>query len=342
MGHNPHSNELGSLLSMLGQSVQQKVISSRDLDVDHMIVGHDGGDTIFHIDRKVEPVVIQAVENWPSNSKPVIITAEGFGSTGEHLIGGDEKPAKYKLLVDPIDGTRGLMYDKRSAWFLAAIAPNHGPSTTLCDTIAAAMVELPTSKQIYADTLIAVQGGALKAERVRTDTGEAVRFNPTPSKATNLLNSFAQVSNFFPGTKALASELMERIAQETIGSIQPGQASIFDDQYISTGGQLVELTIGHDRFCCDLRPLFYEILAKQSNCDVPRGLECHPYDLAGMYVAQTAGVVLTDGWGGRLDAPFDVSTGMHWCGYANQDLRNLIAPVIIQWLSEKLGVPAPS
>src|SRR5690606_31454271 len=118
-----------------------------------------------------------------------------------------------------------------------------------------------------------------------------------PSRATTLHNGFAQVSSFFPGTKVLAAELMERIARAGLGDAEAAPA-LFEDQYISTGGQLVELMMGHDRFCCDLRPLFYRIATASGGAGA--GLECHPYDMAGLLVAQQAGVILTDGFGGAL------------------------------------------
>src|SRR4029077_5903783 len=101
-----------------------------------------------------------------------------------------------------------------------------------------------------------------------------------PSDATSLRFGFGQVSNFFPGTKLLAADLTERIVEETLGPLRPGEALLFEDQYISSAGQMVELMMGHDRFCCDLRPLFYRILDQRSSGQI-RGLECHPYDVAG-------------------------------------------------------------
>ena len=71
--------------------------------------------------------------------------------------------AAWTVIVDTIDGTRGLMYDKRSAWCLAAVAP---PDGGLADIAAAAMTELPTAKQGAADQLSATRGGGLHAERV--------------------------------------------------------------------------------------------------------------------------------------------------------------------------------
>jgi hypothetical protein len=159
-----------------------------------------------------------------------------------------------------------------------------------------------------------------------------------PSLASNLVNGFGQVSNFFPGTKVLAAELMECIATRTVGPVQSGQGLIFDDQYLSSGGQIVELMVGHDRFCCDLRPLFYQILEQRSGNTV-RGLECHPYDVGGLLVAQNAGMINTNGWGDPLACPLDVHTGVHWCGYANLALQAAIQPVIRQWLLEQGLLP---
>ena len=278
------------------------------------------------------------MENWPESLKPTLVIAEGFGSDGRRLFGDSAHLPRHRVLIDPIDGTRNLMYDKRAGWFLAAIAPDYGEKTRLSQSLASVMIELPPSKQLFADSFVFVKGQAVLAKRTKIDTGEVTTFVPRPSTEPTLLNGFAQVANFFPGTKALAAELMERIAEATLGRVRPGQASIFDDQYISTGGQLVELLVGHDRFCCDLRPLFYEIAEQRSRVPVVRGLECHPYDIAGMLVAQNAGVILTDGFGQPLDTPFDVTHPVHWCGYANEHLRAQIEPVIQRWLSEKLDI----
>ena len=67
------------------------------------------------------------------------------------------------MIVDTIDGTRGLMYDKRAAWCLAAAAPHGG---SLRDVVAAAMTELPTVKQGAADQLSGTRGGGVVAERI--------------------------------------------------------------------------------------------------------------------------------------------------------------------------------
>lgn len=330
----------GNQLESLGFMVQRRVhgmmgSGATDLAVP---VAEEGGDTIFKIDRNVEAIVLAAIESWPATYKSVELIIEGLGTNGRLTIGGSSP--RFRLIVDPIDGTRGIMYDKRSAWFIAAVAPNCGSQTALSHVVAAVLVELPTSKQTWCDSFVAVRGAPVRGQRTVVGGGVAQDLSISPSQADTLDQGFAQVSNFFPGTKVLASELMERIVAETVGDIRPGHGSVFDDQYISSGGQMVELILGHDRFCCDLRPLFYQILRNRGEQSV-LGLECHPYDVAGALVASEAGVILTDGFGCPLDAPLNVFEGVHWCGYANETLRQQIEPVIVNWLGEH-GLIQPS
>lgn len=327
-------------LEMLGFAVRDRLMAARDAGHDMAsAVAHEGGDTIFAIDRHVEPAIEQAIHAWPAECKPLLLVAEGFGQDGHQSFGDAKTPQRFRLLIDPIDGTRGIMYDKRPAWFIAAVAEERGAATSLRDAFASAMVELPTSKQGYGDVFSAVRGGGASGWRsdLRLASDDpagrrAITFRP--SGAATLRHGWGQVVNFFPGTKVLAAELMEAIASGTLDKVVPGEGSIFDDQYMTTGGQMVELMVGHDRFCCDLRPLFYRVLEKRGAGTV-RGLECHPYDCAGMLVAQESGVILTDGLGRPLDAPMDVHSGVHWCGYANEALRNKIEPIIRRFFIER-------
>ncbi len=269
---------------------------------------------------------------------PLVLIAEGIGPEGREgkavfPHGSDEAAAKIRIIMDPIDGTRGLMYDKRPAWFLAGAAPNKGDATRLSDITAAVQVELPVSKQTMSDVLWAIRGKGAKAVR------EVVRgtiFEKShdlvlrPSQAQNIDHGFATISNFFPGTKELAARLMEEIARACIGPADHSRAVVFDDQYITTGGQLYELIAGHDRFIADLRPLFYQIQA------MPIGMSVHPYDMAALLIAREAGIEITDGLGGPLDAPMDVDSSIHWAGYANRALRQRIEPVMLRTLNQWL------
>lgn len=326
----------GQRLLALGQEIQQHLrrVLLESSDGLALPVAHEGGDTVYALDRHVEPVIERALATWPDADKPLLLISEGLGPDGRKSFGRPGEPERYRLIVDPVDGTRGLMYDKRSAWFLAAVARNRGEATTLADAFASVIVELPTTKQGWADAFLALSGERSRGFRRRLESVETRELVLQPSLATTLKDGFAHVVSFFPGTKVFAAELLERIVARTLGALRPGAADVFDDQYISSGGQMVELILGHDRFCCDLRPLFYEILGRQAGQAV-RGLECHPYDVAGALVAQRAGVIITDGWGRPLDCPLDVHTGVHWCGYANSRIRDLVEPVVRNWLIEK-------
>ncbi|MCC5831216.1 MAG: hypothetical protein JJU36_17390 [Phycisphaeraceae bacterium] len=301
-------------------------------------VAQEGGDTIYAIDRDVEAILLDQLSRAADELGSIELIAEGLGRDGRMRLG-REGPIAAHLIIDPIDGTRNLMYDKRSAWFLAALVPAGQPGSStseprLTRSILSIAAELPTSKAGWIDTFIAIRPDGLRALRSRVDGGKAKPIPVRPSESDTLEHGWAQVSNFFPGTKVLASQLMERIADRVMGERRPGESLIFDDQYLSTGGQMVELACGRDRFCCDLRPLFYDIAWQRLGAGRQRGLECHPYDLAGWMVAQQAGVILTDGWGRPLDAPLDVQSPVHWCGYANARIRERVEPVIHEFLRE--------
>jgi len=331
-------------LTDLGRGVRDAIVCARAGGAAMATaVAQEGGDTIFAIDRHVEPVIEQHCEDWPEACRPLMLIAEGMGEDGRLRFG--EGEPRWWLIIDPIDGTRNIMYDKRAAWFLAAVAEAPpGREPTLRDAIASVMVEMPTSKAGFGDMFAACRTApeaeaAATASRESLSDGGSAQLAIAPSSAGDLRHGFAQVSNFFPGTKVLAAELMERIIQETLGGVEPGGADVFDDQYITTGGQLVELIVGHDRFCCDLRPLFYQAIENATGRTV-RGLECHPYDMAGLLIAEAAGVVVTDGFGRPLDANMTVEDPVHWCGYANQTLRRRIEPVVQAWLKDKGVQPA--
>jgi fructose-1,6-bisphosphatase/inositol monophosphatase family enzyme len=295
----PSPEEARLLLCALGDHVRDLVAGSRGMDM-AAVAGETVADTIYAVDRVADDALLEWFdEHWPD----VVIVSEGLDEPAQ--IGSGHA---WTVIVDTIDGTRGLMYDKRSAWCLAAAAP---PGGGLADIVAAAMTELPTAKQGAADQLSATRGGGLRAERVDLGRGGRQRLDVGPSAATDLAHSFSGLAKFFlPGKTALAAleaELFRRL----------GEAQVFDDQYLSTGGQLHELITGRDRFVADLRPLVTD-----------DGLACHPYDVCTSLVLEEAGGVVTDPWGNQLAGPLDNVTPVAWVGYANETLAARIGPVL--------------
>ena len=54
-----------------------------------------------------------------------------------------------------------------------------------------------------------------------------------------------------------------------------------------------------------------------------------------LLIAEEAGVIITDAATGKaLDGPLDCTTGLSWAGYANEDLRLKIEPLLTTFLRE--------
>jgi fructose-1,6-bisphosphatase/inositol monophosphatase family enzyme len=286
------------------------------------------GDTLYEIDRALDEVVLAACEEL-GERMPFLLIAEGC--TRPFPAGVAEGEARMRLIMDPLDGTRGIMYDKRSAWTLAAVAPNRGPETTLADIVLAVQTEVPTTKQHLADSLWALPGGGAHALRRNLLTGEELRFTPRPSAATDLSHGFAMLSKFFPGRKAVAAEIEEQLFARLPGLLPEARVRVFDDQYISTGGQLYELAVGHDRFNGDLRAALMQ--ADHLPGYAP-GLAAHAYDICTELIAREAGVVVTDLRGQPLDCRLAEDENVAWLAYANRELQATIEPVLQQILRE--------
>jgi len=301
------------------------------------------GDTIYAVDKVSEELLIAFVEREIAPRCPVVLAAEGLPGDGEIVLprGADRADARWKIIVDPIDGTRGLMYQKRSAWILSGVAPLGEHPPRLRDVAVAVMTEIPLVKQHLSDELWAVRGGGAQAARFNRLDRSEVSFVPRPSQADSIAHGFAMISRFFPGAREELAAIDEAVVRSALGPVQPGKAHCFEDQYISSGGQLYELIVGHDRFNADLRPLVEPLLAARG---LQLGICCHPYDLCTALVAEEAGVILTDAAGGPLDGPLDIHGDVAWVGYANPAIRAQIEPALqaelAKWpRSASMGAP---
>ena len=285
-------------------------------------VAHEGdGDTIYAIDRVAEHVLVEEIgRTMATSDAPVVLVAEGLAGGEVRIgVGSDVNAAKWVIIVDPIDGTRGLMYQKRPAWILTGVASGPGPCT-LADIEVAVQTEIPLIKQHLCDEIWAVRGHGTSALRVNRLTEESWPLELQPSTATTIAQGFATVSRFFPGYRAELAAIDDEVVKAAIGAPQPGKAQSFEDQYISSGGQLYELFAGHDRFVADLRGVV------ERRRGGGAALCCHPYDLCTELIARELGVAVTDERGRPLAAPLDVTSDVSWVGYANEAVRAQIEP----------------
>lgn len=331
------------LLQQLHRDIRDAVLAACASSQELASVAHDGpGDTIYAVDKVSEALLVQGLApiaaRWPLR-----LVAEGLDTAGAErsllLPKGTTQKPLLRIIVDPIDGTRGLMYQKRPAWVLTGVALEGTGSPTLRDVFLAVQTELPLLKQHLTDDLWGTRlHGKLTcgASRFNLVSGQAQPLWPSPSRADTLLHGFATVCRFFPGARDLLGAFDERLMQEALGAPQAGKALGFEDQYASTGGQIYELIMGHDRFVADLRPLLIEQMRQRSQ---PVPLCCHPYDVCTSLIAEAAGVVLTDAGGGTLNPPLDVEHDVAWVGYANHALHAKLAPVVHNVLSSMAWLP---
>ena len=323
-------------LKRLHESIRSEVVAACEAGTAEQlstIVADGEGDTIFAVDRVSEEILIDFIDREIASKVPVVLIAEGL-EEGQIVLPRDsaESDAVWRIIVDPIDGTRGLMYQKRSAWILTGVAPNKGDATNLSDIEFAIQTEIPLVKQHLSDTLWAFRGQGAMAERYNRLTGKTVGVDLKPSSAATIEQGFAMISRFFPGARDVLAEIDEEVVRSVLGNPKLGKAQCFEDQYISTGGQLYELMAGHDRFVADLRPLMAGILRERG---FSLSICCHPYDLATELIAREMGIFITDEHGAQLTAPLNLDADVAWIGYANQDIRQQIEPALYDALRKR-------
>ncbi len=329
-------HQLFAPIKRLHETIRRRVVETCEnssLNQLSEIVADDEGDTIFAVDRVSEEILIEFFEREIASKVPIVLTAEGL-ENGKMVLPreAEEKDAVWHIIVDPIDGTRGLMYQKRSAWILTGVAPNRGQKTNLADIEFAIQTEIPLVKQHLSDTIWAFRGAGASAERFNRLTNETFDLKLNPSKANTIAQGFAMISRFFPGVRDILAEIDEEIVRGALGKPTLGKAQCFEDQYISTGGQLYELMAGHDRFVADLRPLMQSVMDE-------RGLDlsicCHPYDLCTELVARELGVIVTDEKGCVPQYLLDNEVDVTWIGYANEQIRGQIEPLLQKALNKR-------
>jgi hypothetical protein len=316
------AERVAALLGELGGVVRDRVVAARDAAIEATgstgglseMVGSDESDAIYGIDKVGEHEITGwFAARWPSDV-PVAVVMEGASPM---RFGGDGDPGT--ILLDPIDGTRGLMYDKRSAWVLAGWAPPG--SRTLADITVAVQTEIPTTGTWRSRQLGAVVGsGAWRVDHDLVRGGSVVQPPPRPSDVSHVLHGYASIAKFFPEGKSLLAAVDERLMAALGASSTRGYPLVFDDQYACTGGQIGELAMGRDRFVADLRPLAFARLG------VPLAMTVHPYDICTWPVLTEAGGVVEAPLGGPLDAPLDTTSAVAWVGYANERLAAAIRP----------------
>ena len=285
-------------------------------------VSRGAGDVTFGLDLPSEVVCTEWLHEVAREAPLSLLTEDAGwrhrGPRGELTTFDHGGP---RIAIDPIDGTRNLMADLRPAWTLAAVAAPGPELPWLRDVVLGFASELPNL-------------GAGRWRRVRAEKGAGCEL------LTGRCGDSAIVSRdplhvdddtrcdhgYFPffryertqarALAAIEAEFHERLAENEDADTR----SLYDDQYISNGGQLVLLTLGTYRFVADLRAWLAERTGIQTTTS-------KPYDSAGAVLcAREAGAVVEDTAGAELDYPLDATTPVSFVGFVNRGTRERLRP----------------
>jgi hypothetical protein len=293
--------------------------------------GQGAGDVTFGIDVPSE----EALDRWfteRAREGPLSLFSEDRGWRHLGPARGGAMPRELpgfdhggpRIMVDPIDGTRNLMADLRSAWTLVSFAPAGPGEPRLSDLVGGFLAEIPPSNAATYRVLTASAGSCELAEhdlaggtRLRA---RRLRVDPTARVERGYFPFFRYEPAHRPALARLERAFFERLARHE--GTDP--RAVYDDQYISSAGQLALLALGTYRMVVDARAL----VARRAGVSA---VTSKPYDVAGAILcARAAGAVVTAADGSELDFPLDATTPVDFVGYANAATRERLEP---HWLA---------
>ncbi len=290
--------------------------------------GH--GDVTFGLDVPSE-ARIEAWHEEVARTEPLSLLTEdtGWRHRGPDGRGGVRTLDGFdhggaRIAIDPVDGTRNLMADLRSAWTVLAFAPPGTGQPRLSDCSGGIVSELPGTLAARFRRLVS-DGRSCTLETCELADGARVAMRELRADADDRPDhGYFPFFRYEPAQRPAIARLEADFFARLVASEGADARSIYDDQYICSAGQLVLLALGSYRMLVDPRELVRRRLGQP-------GVTSKPYDLAGAVVcARAAGVIVTTPEGGELDFPLDASTPVGYAGYANAATQKRLEP---HWLA---------
>jgi len=291
------------------------------------VAGEGVGDTSYGLDEATESVLREWLEGV-ARVQPVSLLSEGSGwvHLGPGPGGVRELPGfdhgGPRIVVDPVDGTRNLMTDLRSAWSVVGLAGPGAGEPRQREIVLGVLSEIPDTRAASFRRFSAARGGRCRFEEQSFFEGGPVQKpielrTGTDSRAERgYFPFFKYAADMRPEIAGIEARFLERLARAEGADLR----SCWDDQYISNGGQLALLSLGTYRMVADLRAYLAARRGKPTQTS-------KPYDIAGALVcAEAAGCVVTAVDGGELDFPLDARTPVSWVGWVNEPTRARLAP----------------
>lgn len=282
-------------------------------------VRQGAGDVTYAIDEIVERRIAEWFDET-ARAQPLSLLTEdagwrhrGPGPSGRavELAGFDHGGPR--IALDPIDGTRNLMADLRSAWTVVSFAPPGAGEPRLADISLGVVSELPDSRAARYRVLSAEGGSAARLElRELSDDSLTISRELVCDAEARVDHGYFPFFRYAPDQRpALArieADFFERLRREEGADLR----HVFDDQYISNAGQLAQLALGVYRMIADVRGWLAALHGSKA-------ITSKPYDVAGaIFVARAAGCVVEGPFGAELDFPIDVTTPIDFIGFANR------------------------
>ena len=250
---------------------------------------------------------------------PVVLVAEGCRADASCCPRAPTAAdARWVIIVDPIDGTRGLMYQKRPAWILTGVAPTDPRRARWPTSSWPCRPRFRWSSSICRDELWAVRGPGRGGHARQPADRRASRSRLAPVAAgddrARLCDDLALLSR---ASRRAGRDRRRAWSRRCWARRSPGKAQSFEDQYI-----------------CERRPALRadgraRSVRRRSAAAVRAAapgrraaLCCHPYDLCTELIARELrrGRSPTSGAAARTRRSTSPPTSS-WVGYANEALQ---------------------
>ncbi len=291
------------------------------------VAAEGASDVTFALDVPAEEEVERFAREL-SSRVPLSLVTEGGGLTNL-----SDRP-RLRLISDPVDGTRNLMFGLRSAWALTAFADERGAATSLSDVRVAVQSELPLENARTYHVLTAVRGGGARIERRAVDDDRLLDERALVASAdARLDNGYYVFFKFSPEDRTVLARLEEDVLSRVVRAFGVDRRTLYDDQYISNAGQLFLAVTGRYRMVADLRGLVGARLRIEN-------FTTKPYDVCCALIAREAGVPVTDGGESGafrpLDVPLDATHRVSFVAYANDAVRAQLEPLLAESIAAVL------
>lgn len=288
--------------------------------------GEGVGDVTFALDLPSEEHIARWAEAVARTEPLSVLTEDaGWRHLGPDGRGGARELAGFehggpRLVFDPIDGTRNLMADLRSAWTVVAFAPAAPHAPRMGDCTGGIVSELPGTLAGAFRRLVS-DGRSTTLERIELHTQRVTRSSVLRVDAdARVDHGYFPFFRYQPEQRPALARLEAAFFARLVAHEGAEARALYDDQYISSAGQLVLLALGRYRMVIDARELVRRRLGLA-------GPTSKPYDLAGALVcARAAGVRVRALEGGELDFPLDASTPVGFAAFVNEPTRARLEP----------------